>query len=108
MDWRRRRSISSASRIRPRLASSGGDHRREHPLDGAREIGFEERLLDHHGVRPHGPDPRDVAAGEEVREGCDPLDPFHRGNMDDLRERYGEPLAIDVTLGSRLPPLPRS
>lgn len=28
--------------------------------------------------------------------------------MDDLRERYGEPLAIDVTLGSRLPPVPRS
>ena len=28
--------------------------------------------------------------------------------MDDLRERYGEPVAIDVTLGFRLPPVQRS
>ena len=28
--------------------------------------------------------------------------------MDDLRERYGEPVAIDVTFGSRPRPLPRS
>jgi len=28
--------------------------------------------------------------------------------MDDLRERYGEPVAIDLTLGSPRPPVPRS